>query len=176
MQALSVSLDKNAGLGSEDAALRGAAIDLLGLIACRLKYHDLATHNIRRQALMIGAHPSGTGAEAEVDTMRGVKAEAPAQNGMWPESQECYVCLEALGDPADPSLCCSTCPRSCHARCQGGGGTLSESWICHVCDAQKRLLPHHPSEAQPSGSLLLQQLVVDHLLAGSTAASSSAVR
>lgn len=174
VQALSVSLDKSAGLGSEDTVLRSAAIDLLGLIACKLKYHDLATHNIRRHALRLGAQGPGTG--AEVDTKVVVKLESPGQNGSRPESLECYVCLEALGDPADPHMRCGTCPRGCHARCQVGGGSLCESWVCHVCDAQKRLLPHHSSEAQPSGSLLLQQLVVDHLVAGSTPASSSAVR
>lgn len=118
MQVLCVLLLQNAGLKSKDIAARCMAIDLLGMIAARLK-HDAVICSSNRFWIL----------KELVDG----KSDVP--NDM---KDVCSVCLNGRG----VNVVCHVCQRCFHADCMGVSGQeiLLRDWSCHICLCKKQLL------------------------------------
>nr|XP_010923594.1 sister chromatid cohesion protein SCC2 isoform X2 [Elaeis guineensis] len=118
LEVLCVLLLQNAGLKSKDIAARCMAIDLLGMIAARLK-HDAVICSSNRFWIL----------EELVDG----KSDVP--NDM---KDVCSVCLNGRG----VNIVCHVCQRCFHADCMGVSGQeiLLRDWSCHICLCKKQLL------------------------------------
>lgn len=157
-----------AGLKSKDSIVRGAAIELFGLIASRLKQDAISCSN---DSLWILAevHSKPTGSSS--GELR------YAQSRM----QGCAVC-QAAGRGSKNMVSCAQCERLFHGDCIGIGGQtlISQGWLCCCCLCKKQLLSF-AGDGKPSavgdviyqkhainsdlvdGRTVLQQLLLNYL-------------
>lgn len=117
LEVLCVLLLQNAGLKSKDIAARCVAIDLLGVIAARLK-HDAVICN--RDSCWI--------------LRELVDGKKDVTNDM---GDACSVCLNGRG----VNIVCHVCQRCFHQDCIGVSGQeiILRDWSCHICCCKKQL-------------------------------------
>ena len=118
LQVLCVILLHNAGLKSKDVSARSMAIDLLGIIATRLKQDAVLCSEDRFWTLLESE------SEGRVDQVG---------------TKDCALCL---GKRAGNLLICQICPRRFHAGCLGlkEVDIPSRNWHCPFCVCKRQLL------------------------------------
>ncbi|KAJ0232572.1 Sister chromatid cohesion protein SCC2 [Hirschfeldia incana] len=118
LEVLCVILLHNAGLKSKDVSARSMAIDLLGIIATRLK-HDAVLCNEDRFWTLLESDSEG-----RVDQVG---------------TKDCALCL---GKRSGNLLVCQICPRRFHAGCLGLKelDISSRNWHCPLCICKRQLL------------------------------------
>lgn len=121
MQVLCVLLLQNAGLKSKDISARCMAVDLLGMIAARLK-RDAVTCSRDRFWIL----------QELVDANDDVSVVT---------KDACSVCLKRRG----ANIICHLCKRCFHPDCLGISGQemLLRDWSCHICLCKKQLITLH---------------------------------
>ncbi|KAL0681088.1 hypothetical protein Bca4012_047935 [Brassica carinata] len=118
LEVLCVILLHNAGLKSKDVSARSMAIDLLGIIATRLKQDAVLCSEDRFWTLLESE------SEGRVDQVG---------------TKDCALCL---GKRAGNLLVCQICPRRFHAGCLGlkEVDIPSRNWHCPFCICKRQLL------------------------------------
>nr|VDC85382.1 unnamed protein product [Brassica rapa] len=118
LEVLCVILLHNAGLKSKDVSARSMAIDLLGIIATRLKQDAVLCSEDRFWTLLESE------SEGRVDQVG---------------TKDCALCL---GKRAGNLLICQICPRRFHAGCLGlkEVDIPSRNWHCPFCVCKRQLL------------------------------------
>ncbi|KAL0728050.1 hypothetical protein Bca4012_024143 [Brassica carinata] len=118
LEVLCVILLHNAGLKSKDVSARSMAIDLLGIIATRLKQDAVLCSEDRFWTLL------ESDSEGRVDQV---------------STKDCALCL---GRRAGNLLVCQICPRRFHAGCLGLKelDIPSRNWHCPFCICKRQLL------------------------------------
>ncbi|XP_065037401.1 sister chromatid cohesion protein SCC2-like [Musa acuminata AAA Group] len=121
LEVLCVLLLQNAGLKSKDISARCMAVDLLGMIAARLK-RDAVTCSRDRFWILQEL------VDANDDISVGTK-------------DACSVCLKRRG----ANIICHLCKRCFHPDCLGISGQemLLRDWSCHICLCKKQLITLH---------------------------------
>ncbi|KAJ4912098.1 PHD finger family protein [Raphanus sativus] len=118
LEVLCVILLHNAGLKSKDVSARSMAIDLLGIIATRLKQDAVLCSEDRFWTLL------ESDSEGRVDQVG---------------TKDCALCL---GKSSGNLLVCQICPRRFHAGCLGLKelDIPSRNWHCPFCICKRQLL------------------------------------
>ncbi|KAL2629314.1 hypothetical protein R1flu_014000 [Riccia fluitans] len=132
LQVLCILLFGAVGIKAKDAVVRGAAIDLLGQVAARLKHDAVKSSN---EKLWILQEIHGKGMDGENEAAK----------------KSCVICAKSKGNFV--MVPCDGCRRWFHANCVGvvGHDLLGRSWLCHYCLC-KRQLASLRSEVKPQST------------------------
>ncbi|KAL4184364.1 hypothetical protein AMTRI_Chr10g225240 [Amborella trichopoda] len=120
LEVLCVLLLQNAGLKSKDVSARSMAIDLLGMVAARLKRDAVLCRQDKfwiLQELVDG--------QSEVPNI---------------PNDVCSVCLDGKGGSS--LIVCQGCNRCFHGDCLGitGADTPTRAWLCQLCLCRRQLV------------------------------------
>ncbi|KAG0481395.1 hypothetical protein HPP92_012253 [Vanilla planifolia] len=117
LQVLCVVLLQNAGLKSKDISARCLAVDILGVIAARLKRDSAAR---RREKFWILQDLTTEDADASSEA-----------------KDSCCICFSGKG----MKIVCQGCHKLFHADCLGASGEemTAVDWVCHVCLCKNQL-------------------------------------
>jgi cohesin loading factor subunit SCC2 len=181
LQVFCVLLFGNAGIRAKDAIQRGTSVDLLGLVAARLKQDAVSCS---KENLWI------------LQELQGKVTDDDSDDEL--QRKNCSVCGKGKGSKV--MVTCDGCNRWFHGDCIGvtKHDILDRGWLCHCCLCRKQIDALYPDKkSQVNGNKLskgsqqadmlgdtkngvavIQQIVLNYLheLAGSDSTANYARR
>ncbi|GJP42691.1 hypothetical protein CLOM_g2230 [Closterium sp. NIES-68] len=193
LQVLCVFLDTTCGLKSDSSAVKGMAIDILGIIASKLKTDQRSIENEMVPLVNGLCKPLGDDSSAvcpvdcKEEQADGTDASVPGNvkeepsdllNGTAIVPTGCVVCTVAGGPARRPNALtsCSACSSSFHADCMGvsegdgGPACLGSEVTCVPCLVKQRLERAIGGDSKGTGAavtnfMVLEQMVLDYIAA-----------
>ncbi|CAI5474211.1 unnamed protein product [Closterium sp. Yama58-4] len=193
LQVLCVFLDSSCGLKSDSSAVKGMAIDILGVIASKLKMDQKSIEKDMVPLVKGLCKPLGddSSAPSSVDPkeeqVNGTDTAVPGNvkeepsctpNGTAVVPTGCVVCTVAGDSARRPNALtsCSACSSVFHSDCMGvsegdgGPASLGSEVMCVPCLVKQRLERAIGGDTKETGAavtnlMVLEQMVLDYLAA-----------
>lgn len=142
------------GLKSKDTTVKSMAIDLLGLVASRLKADCVASEAEKLWILQELDTPTGSDAGAFCSEAKASLPKSGKKLGT------CPLCGQICSSGA--AVSCASCRKHYHSSCLGllESSVMARTWYCAVCFCRRQLGAleseiQQPEEGKPGGGVLL---------------------